>query len=521
MVFDATIPELPGLALTGTRERPLGVGDVLRLAGRTLEGVGSLWLEAEVSQVSTPASGHLYLAIRDRDAVMPAVLWKREAERLGFRIEVGMRLRLRGRLSVYDRDGKMQLYIDSAEPAGLGAAALALEQLKQKLQAEGLFATARKRPLPRFPQRIGVVTSKNGAAVHDIIRTVNRRFPTPIAVADCLVQGPLAPNQIVDAMVLAVKAGCDVIILGRGGGAAMDLSAFNNERLVRTVSRCPVPVISAVGHEVDVTLCDLVADQRASTPTAAAELAVPVAEEIREVLIKERRRLDREVGLVLNRGALDLDNREAALRRAIDRVQASAATQLAGWQRRLMAQHPRTRLLAQQTELATLERRLAAAGPRAALTRAQHALTELAVRIAAQSPIARIAHERAELASLQQRAASATQHQLDVARGDFATQIGKLSALSPLAVMERGFAMVRHHDAIVRRSDSVAVGEQLHVQLSHGALTVEVRAVLPAPSRHRGPNTAVGAAATADRSGAAAAPSPNRKLPRSKKPGPA
>ncbi len=517
MAFDETMPELPGLAQTGTRERPLGVGDVLRLAGRMLEGVGSLWLEAEVSQVSTPASGHLYLAIRDRDAVMPAVLWKREAQRLEFRIEVGMRLRLRGRLSVYDRDGKMQLYIEEAEPAGLGAAALALEQLKQKLQAEGLFALGRKRPLPRFPRRIGVVTSKNGAAVHDIIRTVNRRFPTPIAVADCLVQGPLAPNQIVDALVLVVKAGCDVIILGRGGGAAMDLSAFNNERLVRTVSRCPVPVISAVGHEVDITLCDLVADQRASTPTAAAELAVPVAEEIREVLIKERRRLDREVGLVLTRGALDLDNRDAALRRAIDRVQAEASTKLAGWQRRLAAQHPRARLLAQQTELATLERRLAAAGPRAALTRAQHTLTELAVRIAAQSPMARIAHARAETLRLQQRATAATQRQLDVARGDFATQIGKLSALSPLAVMERGYAMVRYHDAIVRSSDSVAVGDQLQVQLSHGALMVDVRAVLPAAADA---GAAVAEAADAG-AGAGTDAGPHRKPPRPKKPGPA
>ena len=470
MVFDETTVDPPNFSPAGSRERPLGVGDVLRLAGKTLEGLGPLWLEAEVSQVSTPASGHLYLAIRDRDAVMPAVMWKRDVERLRFRIEIGARLRLRGRLGVYDRDGKMQLYIDAAEPAGLGAAALALEQLKQKLQAEGLFAAARKRPVPRFPKRIGVVTSKNGAAVHDIIRTVNRRYPTPIAVADCLVQGPQAPNQIVDALVLAVKAGCDVIILGRGGGAAMDLSAFNNERLVRTVARCPVPVISAVGHEVDITLCDLVADQRASTPTAAAELAVPVADEIREVR------------LVLDRAAQDLDRGDLALRRGFERAHTNASTLLATLQRRLVQQHPRARLLAQQTELANLERRLTAAGPRAALTRSQQALTDLATRLAGLSPAARIAEAQAELMHLQQRATAAMQRQLDLACGDFATQIGKLAALSPLAVMERGFAMVRRGDSIVREADNVAVGEQLQVQLARGALLVEVRGVTPGQS---------------------------------------
>ena len=190
-----------------------------------------------------------------------------------FRIEPGQRLRVRGRLGVYDRDGRMQLYADFAEPAGLGAEALALEQLKQKLAAEGMFAPEKKRPLPRFPRRIGVVTSKHGAAVHDIIRTVQRRLPTPILIADAAVQGETAPHQIVQGMAMVVRAGVDVVIVGRGGGAVTDLTAFNHERVVRTIARCPVPVISAVGHEIDLSLADLAADARASTPTAAAELA--------------------------------------------------------------------------------------------------------------------------------------------------------------------------------------------------------------------------------------------------------
>ena len=233
---------------SSSREHPLAVAEVVRWAGRVLDGVGLVWLEGEVAQASQPASGHLYFSLRDRDCVLSAVMWSRDLARMRFRIEPGQRLRVRGRLGVYDRDGKMQLYADFAEPAGLGAEALALEQLKAKLAAEGLVAPARKRPLPLFPRRIGVVTSKSGAAVHDIIRTVQRRMPTPILIADAAVQGPSAPHQIVMGMVMVVRAGVDVVIVGRGGGAATDLTAFNHERVVRTIARCPVPVISAVGN---------------------------------------------------------------------------------------------------------------------------------------------------------------------------------------------------------------------------------------------------------------------------------
>src|SRR3954470_8453064 len=278
-----------------TRERPYGVAEVVRLAHRVLDGLGLVWLEGEVTQVSRPASGHVYFALRDKDAVLPAVMWGRDATRLRFEIAAGQKLRVRGRLGIYDRDGKMQLYADFAEPAGLGAEALALEQLKAKLAAEGLFAAERKRPLPRFPRRIGVVTSRSGAAVHDIIRTVQRRLPTPILIADAAVQGAGAPNQLVMGMAMVVRAGVDVVIIGRGGGAVTDLTAFNHERVVRTIARCPVPVISAVGHEVDLSLADLAADARASTPTAAAELAVPDGLALADQLRKERRRLDREI----------------------------------------------------------------------------------------------------------------------------------------------------------------------------------------------------------------------------------
>src|SRR5690242_2609215 len=208
-----------------TRERPLTVGELVRWAHGALERtVGLVWVEGEVAQTSKPASGHLYFTLRDRNAIITAVMWARDTARLKFAIESGQRLRVRGRLGVYDRDGKMQLYVDFAEPAGVGAAAVALDQLKRKLHAEGLFAAQRKRPLPLLPRRIGVVTSKSGAAVRDIIQTIQRRFPVPILIADCTVQGPGAPRQIVHAMELIVRGDVEVVIVGRGGGSATDLS---------------------------------------------------------------------------------------------------------------------------------------------------------------------------------------------------------------------------------------------------------------------------------------------------------
>ncbi len=414
-----------------SRERPFSVADVVRLAARTLDAVGLVWLEGEVTQVTKPSSGHLYFALRDKDCVLSAVMWGRDSQRMKFRIEPGQRLRVRGRLGVYDRDGKMQLYADFAEPAGLGAEALALDQLKQKLAAEGIFAPEKKRRLPRFPRRIGVVTSKNGAAVHDIIRTVQRRLPTPILIADAAVQGETAPHQIVQGMAMVVRAGVDVVIVGRGGGAVTDLTAFNHERVVRTISRCPVPVISAVGHEVDLSLADLAADARASTPTAAAELAVPDGAALVEILRKERIRLDREIKHVLARAHQDLD-------------------------RRTMALHARG------------ERAIHA-------TRAQ--LHQLHHRLANLHPRARIDAHRASFADLQHRLDKVMREELGERRSDLARLGAQMHALSPLAVLDRGFAVVHAGESIVRDASQVATGDHLRVRLAKGSLDVVVETV--------------------------------------------
>jgi len=417
-----------------SRERPLGVAEVVRLAGRALDDLGLIWLEGEVTQVTQPASGHLYFALSDRGSVLPAVMWARDLPRVKFKIQPGQRLRVRGRLGVYDRDGKMQLYADFAEPTGAGAEALALAQLKAKLLAEGLFAPERKRKLPRFPRRIGVVTSAHGAAIHDIIRTVQRRLPTPILIADAAVQGPAAPNQLVMGMAMVVRAGVDVVIVGRGGGAVTDLTAFNHERVVRTIARCPVPVISAVGHETDLSLADLAADARASTPTAAAELAVSDGAALGERIEKERRRLDRELRHRLDRARQDLDRAAEALHGRGGRTLAATRAQLLQLEHRLAGLHPRVRILARRSALGELEHRLAGA----------------------------------MRGALEQR------------RGELGRIGAQLAALSPLAVLDRGYAMAQRADrSIVRSADSVRAGDRLTLRLARGALAVTVDEVEP------------------------------------------
>lgn len=432
-----------------SRDRPLGVADLVRFAGRALDSLGLVWLEGEVTQVSQPGSGHLYFALQDRGSVLSAIMWSRDAQRNRAPVVAGQRLRVRGRLNVYERDGKMQLYVDFVEPAGAGAEAAALAELKRKLAAEGLFDPAKKRALPRFPRRIGVVTSAQGAAIHDIIRTIARRLPTPILIADAAVQGPNAPAQLVAGMAAVVRAGCDLVIVGRGGGAVTDLSAFNHERVVRTISRCPVPVISAVGHEVDLSLADLAADERASTPTAAAELAVPDGLALGEALVKERRRLDRELRHRLDRAHQDLDRAGLALHARGERVLAAQRNRLHQLEQRLAGLHPRARIASHRTALAALERRLAATHP---------------------GP--RIARARAEQVALVGRAEAAIRRSLARRRTDLDRATAQLAALSPVAVLQRGYAIVSRGGTVVRDPAVVAPGETLDVRLAQGTLAV-------------------------------------------------
>lgn len=276
-----------------------------------LEGNGVLrdvWVSGEISGAKLYASGHLYFSLKDSTGVLGAVMFRGSMARMDFRPEDGMKVLAHGRISSYTPRGQYQLIVDRMTPDGAGALAVAFEQLKQRLQTEGLFDPARKRPLPPHPRRIGVITSASGAAVHDIIRVSKKRCPSvDILIFPSQVQGADAPaylagglhyfNAVRDDPAQAV----DVIIIGRGGGSAEDLSAFNDERLARTVAASHIPVISAVGHEVDFTICDFVADVRAATPSAAAEIAVPDGEALDRRLHGLATRLHTAMGHTLRR----------------------------------------------------------------------------------------------------------------------------------------------------------------------------------------------------------------------------
>ncbi len=458
--FDRRPPQRPGIP-TGVepardspaRPRVLTVRAVVELANRTLEqALPGLWVEGELSNLVLARSGHAYFTLTDAAAALPCTLWSTNLKRVRFRLEEGQHLRVFGRVGIYAQQGKFQLYAERVEPAGLGEQMLALEQLKRKLAAEGLFATDRKRPLPEWPRRIGVVTSPHGAAIHDIIKVVRRRMPTPILLSPASVQGPEAAHELVVALRRLERIpDIDVIILGRGGGSSEDLSAFNNEGLARAIANCSIPVVSAVGHEVDVTLCDLVADRRAATPSQAGELVVPDRSVLLDRLGDRRARLIR----LIERRMVDLGSR----------VQA-ASSKLERWGRGLVRS---------EREHLTLARRRLEVQARK-LARSQRVeQRELAERLAAQHPRVRIAKARVRLHELERRLIQAGKGLTATLRPELARAAGKLDALSPLAVLGRGYALVQTREGeVVRTASSVHEDQRLRVRLHVGELIVRV-----------------------------------------------
>ena len=276
--------------------------------------LGDIYIKGEISNFKAHSSGHYYFSLKDSDSVLKAVMFRMSASRLGYMPQNGMKVVAHGRISVYERGGEYQLYVDSMEPDGVGAMYMALEQLKVKLSAMGLFDEERKKPLPKIPSAVGVVTSPTGAAVRDIINVCTRRFPyARIRVYPALVQGDGAVDSVAAGIEYFNRCGgADVLIVGRGGGSIEDLWAFNSEKVALAVSRSRIPVISAVGHETDVTICDLVADRRAPTPSAAAELAVPETAELKQ---KFNNVITRETAVLM--GRIDAKKKE------LDRLAAS------------------------------------------------------------------------------------------------------------------------------------------------------------------------------------------------------
>lgn len=427
------------------------VSRVVHAAARELDRFfGELWVEGEVSNLRVPASGHLYFTLKDSRAQLSVVIFRTAAARLRFRLADGQLLRCRGHLTVYEAQGRFQLTADAAEPSGMGALQLAFAQLKEKLAAEGLFAEERKRTLPRFPRTIAVVTSRTGAALQDILRVLEQRCPVRVLVCPTLVQGEAAAPEIAAAIRRADAAQAELMIVARGGGSIEDLWAFNTEEVARAIFAARTPVLSAVGHEVDVTIADLVADRRAPTPSAAAEVAVPALGELRRELQILHQRLGRAAGQQLRDRALQL---ERTLRRL-------------GSPRGLVE---RRRMLvddAQRRAQEAMARRIADR---------QRALAALRIRLSAQQPQARLQRDRALLEARHQRLVVAARARLELGGARLAQLAGRLAALSPLAVLARGYSVVLDDEQrVVRDAATVDEGDALQIRLHRGALRCRV-----------------------------------------------
>lgn len=298
------------------KPRVLSVSQINFYIKSIIENDGSLQFVLVTGEISNltvhQRSGHIYLSLKDSNSVISAVMFAGNARRLKFRLENGMKVICRGRISVYEPSGRYQLYIEDMQPDGVGALTLAFEQLKKSLAQKGLFDNAHKMPLPKFPKTIGVITSPTGAAVQDITNIIRRRFPSAdIVLAPVLVQGESAPEQLVRAVnKFSASKIADVIIIGRGGGSAEDLWAFNDEQLAYAVYNCETPIISGVGHETDFTVCDFVADVRASTPSAAAELAVPDRQELMSYYFKQKQYISAMLDRKIKTAQLRLENQQ-------------------------------------------------------------------------------------------------------------------------------------------------------------------------------------------------------------------
>ncbi len=389
-----------------------------RLRGHLENAFFDVWVRGEISNYRKPASGHAYLVLKDAGAQLRTCLFRPVLSKLKFQIEDGMEVLVHGRISVYEARGEYQMVGDTVEPVGAGALQLAFEQLKSRLQQEGLFAADRKKPLPVLPRCIGVVTSQTGAAIHDILNVINRRFPQrEILIFHAAVQGAAASREIVRALKLAESYNqanpprpVEVLIVGRGGGSIEDLWCFNEENVARAMSLCEIPIISAVGHEVDFTIADFVADMRAPTPSAAAELVLPKYEDL--------------------------------------------ALQVQSMERRLI-QVLRGRLEQRKFHLAHLGRRLI-------------------------SPTERIARLRGDFEKMTRRLRTSMTQRLALTQARLKAASQKLDALSPLKTLGRGFTLARKTDGtLLRAAAQLSPGDRIRLRFADGSADAEVLSTQP------------------------------------------
>lgn len=446
-----------------TERRPVSVSELTSQIRGTLEKrFASVWVEGEISNFRAHNSGHWYFTLKDEFAQLRSVCYRSSNQRIRFRLEDGMQLRARGRLSVYETKGEYQLIVESLEPVGAGALQLAFEQTKARLQAEGLFAQELKRPIPIFPRRVGVVTSANGAALRDILNVLSRRTRTVhVLLAFARVQGDIAPHEIVRAIKFlnehhqragTSEGGVDVIIVGRGGGSIEDLWAFNEEAVARAIRNSAIPVISAVGHETDFTIADFVADLRAPTPSAAAEIVAAHEAELCSRLASLTGTLARSMRYRIA-GARN-EVQELALSPAFDAVTArvrDAANAIGAADYRMQT--------AITSGLQNYHRQLTAAA---------HSLSPARLRSAASAA-------RARFESLNKARDAAIDNRLKTARQQLGVAAAALDAMSPLKVLERGYAIAHNaRGQVVREASTMTAGDEVRLRLWKGSLDCRV-----------------------------------------------
>ncbi|OMH33959.1 exodeoxyribonuclease VII large subunit [Motiliproteus sp. MSK22-1] len=437
----------------------LSVSELNRQVRQLLEsGFSVLNIEGEISNFVCPSSGHWYFTLKDQGAQVRCALFKNRNRFLKYKPRNGDQVKLRAKVSLYEGRGEFQLIGDYLEEAGAGALQAAFEALKIKLEQEGLFSQQHKRPLPTLPRHIGVITSPTGAAVRDIVSVLARRFPAiPVSIFPVAVQGEEAPQQLIDALNLANRDGrCDVIILGRGGGSLEDLWAFNNELLARAIFASDIPIVSAVGHEVDFSISDFVADLRAPTPSAAAELLSPDRETLGGQLRYYEEALARQFKRRIELLSLRLKSASQRLR------------------------HPGQRLQEQAQRLDELELRLKRQ-LKYSLNLYQQRLSHLDYRLTQQSPDRKIDYLQTRQQELYQRLKRGMSLQLDKRRVQLASQSHALQAVSPLATLSRGYAIVSDQQGhIVRNTSDISIGDTLQTRLAKGRLLCQVTETIEA-----------------------------------------
>lgn len=452
-----------------TERRPLTVSELTESVRKAIEArFTTVWVEGEISNFKAHSSGHWYFTIKDEGAQLRAKCFRSANSRIRFRPKDGLKVRARGRLTVYEARGEYEMIVEALDPVGAGALQIAFEQLRDRLQAEGLFAAERKRALPVFPGRVGVVTSPTGAAIRDILNVISRRTRTVhVLFSPARVQGEAAGSDIARAIKLlndyhkrAVAEGrakdfVDVLIVGRGGGSTEDLWAFNQEEVARAICGSVIPVISAVGHETDFTIADFVADQRAPTPSAAAELVAAREDQICSTLAQTEQSLSRLMRYKIVTARTRVQ--EHALSQAFDEVRGRLRTAATATN---LARH-RLEILINQAVRGARFRNEALAG----------SLAPAQLR-------ARLAEAQVRFDSAYTSCNIAIEQRLDEARNRFGLAAASLDALSPLAVLQRGFAVAQKEDgSLLRDAKQVSVGDAVKVRLARGKFGARVDSV--------------------------------------------